>query len=177
MLTTKPFLGLSPLPQGRNLTSEEIHAVAIALAAQVKQIIGCDCALVCEFNLILANRGTKIVADACEDNWHEIINREFVARHLRSLSQQVYASTDTTKDKSPYHDELSRFGIGSILSGCIEINNLEWGALICWNKSSREWLESDLLLIAEVCQYLEYAIARSNLKPAFLDRGHAKTIS
>lgn len=177
MPTDRPFLGLPPLPQERILTSDEIRGTAIALATQVKQIIGCDCVLVCEFNLILANRGTRIVADACEENWHEIVDKEFVSRHLRSLSQQVYASADTTKDKSPYHDELSRLGIGSILSGCIEINNLEWGALICWNKSDREWIESDLLLIAEVCQYLEYAIARSSLKPAFLDRGHAKTIS
>ena len=177
MLTTKPFLGLPPLPQRRTLTGDEIHGVAIALAAQVKQIIGCDCVLVCEFNLILANRGTRIIADACKDNWDEIVNKEFVGRHLRSLSQQVYASTDTTKDKSLYHEELSRLGIGSVLSGCIEINNLEWGALICWNKSSREWAESDLLLIAEVCQYLEHAISRSSLKSVFTDRGHAKTIS
>jgi signal transduction histidine kinase len=177
MLTSKNFLGLSPLPQGRTLSGDEICNAALELAAKVKEVIGCDCVLVCEFNLILENEGPRIIADACQE-WNEIINKEFVGRHLRSLSQQIYASSiDMAKNTSPYHDELSSLGIGSVLSGCIEINNLEWGALICWNKDSRQWIESDLLLIIQTCQYLEYAIARSDIKSRFIDRGHTKTIS
>jgi signal transduction histidine kinase len=177
MLTSKNFLGLPALPQGRTLSSEEISSAAIALAAKVKEIVGCDGVLVCEFNLILPNQGPRIIADASKDRWNEIINKEFVGRHLRSLSQQIYASVDMSKDNSPYHEELSSLGIGSVLSGCIEVNNLEWGALICWNKNSCEWEESNLLLILQTCQYLEYAIARSMLKSVFVDRGHTKTIS
>jgi signal transduction histidine kinase len=177
MLTSKNFLGLPALPQGRNLSGDEICSAAIALAAKVKEIIGCDGVLICEFNLILDDRGPRILADASKDRWNEIIHKEFVGRHLRSLSQQIYASVDMTKDKSPYHEELSSLGIESVLSGCIEINNLEWGALICWNENSREWVESDLLVVIQTCQYLEYAIARSSIKSVFIDRGHTKTIS
>lgn len=177
MVASKSFLGLPSLLQGRTLSSDEIQDVTTALASQIKKAIDCDCVLICEFNLILTNRGTRIVAGACKEHWQEIINREFVGRHLRSLSQQIYASDDTAKRESPYHEELSRLGIGSVLSGCIEIDNLEWGALICWNRSNCEWSENNLLLIVEACQYLEYAIAGSSLKPSFADRGHAKTIS
>ncbi|MGL5876769.1 MAG: GAF domain-containing sensor histidine kinase [Xenococcaceae cyanobacterium] len=164
-------------PQGRILSGAEIDNIAIALADRVKNTLGCDRVLIVQFNLILPNHETRIVADASEGSWCEIVNKDFVSRHLRTLSQQVYANPDTTKEQSLYCLDLASLGIHACLTGCIEVRHLEWGALICWNETCREWSDADKLLVLQVCRQLEESISMSSVKPVFIDRGYAGAIA
>ena len=177
MSINKTFLGLPVIAPGYTLSRNELHDATIALVGQVKKTIGCDHVLVCEFNFLSTSQELEIIADDCDCEWCEIMAKDFVTKHLMNLSQQVFASNSTTNNESPYHEELAKLGINSTLSGCIEINNLEWGVLVCWTRDNHKWLQSDLLLIIEACRYLERIIDRSVAKPAFADHGHVKTIS